>query len=65
MDSYDISNKMKDLWSLHTDKNSGAITKRYNRIPLCVWTEHGYKEVADIKFNEQLKILELILEEDL
>jgi len=65
MDAYDISNKMKDLWAQHTDKNSGSGKKNFGYdIRVVTWTEHGYREVTGLKYNEQLKMIELELDNE-
>lgn len=64
MDAYDISEIMKKMWSELTPKNSGELTKRMDDIRVCVWTEHGYREVVGLHYNPTTKFIELELDEE-
>jgi len=65
MDAYDISNQMKSLWAEHTDKNSGAGKKNFGYdIGVVTWTNQGYREVTGLRYNEQLKKIELELDNE-
>ena len=65
MDAYDISNQMKNLWAQHTDKNSGYGKKNFGYdIRVVTWTDQGYREVTGLKYNEQLKMIELELDNE-
>jgi hypothetical protein len=63
MDAYDISNNMKQMWSDWTDKSSGT-GKKIGDIKVCVWTEHGYREVTGLRYNPTMKFIELELDEE-
>lgn len=64
MDAYDISNKMKNIWVENTDKGSGTLSKKYDKMRVCVWTSEGYREVTDLKYNDKLKFIELRLDNE-
>lgn len=63
MDAYELSYKLKDLWCELSPKNSGELTKDYKKVPVCIWTEEGYREVVGIKINK-LNIIELELDDE-
>ena len=64
MDAYDISEIMKRMWSEVTPKNSGELTKRMSEVKVCVWTEHGYREVTGLHYNPTTKFIELELDNE-
>jgi hypothetical protein len=56
---------MKNLWAQHTDKNSGSGKKNFGYdIRVVTWTDQGYREVTALKYNEQLKMIELELDNE-
>jgi hypothetical protein len=59
MDAYDLSHRLMHLWRESTPKNSGEMKKEFKAIPVCVWTDKGYREVTNISFNEKLNFIEL------
>lgn len=63
MDAHDLYHKIADLWSEHVNKHSGIVNQPDSTIRVCVWTDQGYCEVKDVKFNNDLKIIELELDE--
>ena len=62
MDAYDLYQDVQTLWMKHVDKNSGT-KAGINSLPVCVWTSEGYKEIKRVKYNDDLKLIELELEE--
>ena len=64
MDAYDISEIMKKMWQELTPKNSGELSKNMGGIRVCVWTEHGYREVVGLHYNPTTKFIELDLDEE-
>jgi hypothetical protein len=64
MDAYDISNRVKDLWTKHIDRSSGTLNRGYGKMKMCVWTLEGYREVVNVTYNEKLKIIELVLDSE-
>jgi hypothetical protein len=62
MDAYFLYQSIKQLWSEHTNKNSGLISKSDDVMKVCVWTEHGYREVISARYNENSKFIELELD---
>lgn len=62
MDAYHLYQDIQDLWMKHADKNSGT-KAGINTVRVCVWTSEGYKEVKQVKYNYDLKFVELELEE--
>lgn len=64
MDAYLLYQAVKQLWSEHTNKNSGLISKSSSDIKVCVWTDEGYREVVDAVYNSNLKLIELVLDEE-
>ena len=63
MDAYNIYHLIKHLWADHVNKNSGTIIKPSDVIKVCVWTEDGYREVVGVRYNDNLKFIELELDE--
>lgn len=64
MDAYNIYHLVKRLWSEHVNKNSGTIIKSTDAIKVCVWTSDGYREVTNVVYNDNLKFIELVLDEE-
>ena len=64
MDAYDVSQKVKDLYSKHVDRSSGTLGRSYGTMKLCVWTIDGYREIRNASYNEKLKLIELELDEE-
>ena len=64
MDAYNIYHLVKRLWSEHVNKNSGTIIKSTDAIKVCVWTSDGYREVTNVIYNDNLKFIELVLDEE-
>lgn len=64
MDAYDIYHRIKQLWSLHTNKSSGMINKSYENMRICVWTSEGYREVVNAVYNDKLNLIELELDQE-
>lgn len=64
MDSYDLSELIKKLWVDNCDKSSGNLTKPKNQIKICVWTDEGYREITNAKYNPRLKMIELELDNE-
>lgn len=60
MDAYDLYQDIQTLWMKHVDK---SLDKKVSAIRVCVWTSEGYKEVKQVKYNDDLKFIELELEE--
>ena len=54
MDAYDVSQKVKDLYSKHVDRSSGTLGRSYGAMKLCVWTIDGYREIRNASYNEKL-----------
>ena len=62
MDAYDISNKIKDVWMQHSDKNSGMLSKKIVEMPVVLRTEEGYRKVVAVLWNVELNKIELVLD---
>lgn len=60
MDAYDLYQDIQTLWMKHVDK---SLDKKVGGVRVCVWTSEGYKEVKQVKYNDDLKFIELELEE--
>lgn len=60
MDAYDLYQDIQTLWMKHVDK---SLDKKVSTVRVCVWTSEGYKEVKQVKYNDDLKFIELELEE--
>lgn len=60
MDAYDLYQDIQTLWMKHVDK---SLDKKVSAVRVCVWTSEGYKEVKQVKYNDDLKFIELELEE--
>jgi hypothetical protein len=63
MDAYDISGKMKSIWMDHCDKNSGSIS-RIGEMAVVVDTPEGYREVVGLRYNKEIKAIELIIDKE-
>jgi len=64
MDAYLLYQAIKQLWSEHTNKNSGLISKSNPDIKVCVWTDEGYREVVGASYNFELKMIKLELDKE-
>ena len=64
MDAYDIYHLIKVLWAEYVNKNSGIIHKSNDVIRVCVWTSEGYREVKGVSYNQNLKFIELELDQE-
>jgi hypothetical protein len=64
MDAYNIYHLIKRLWSEHVNKNSGMLLKSSDEIKVCVWTPEGYREVTNVTYNDNLKLIELTLDQE-
>jgi len=62
MDAYELYQSIQALWMRHVDKKNGTKLGVGN-LPVCVWTSEGYKAIKQVKYNEDLKIIELELDE--
>ena len=60
MDAYDLYQDIQTIWMKHVDK---SLDKKVSAVRVCVWTSEGYKEVKQVKYNDDLKFIELELEE--
>lgn len=56
MDAYLLYRTIKQLWSEHSMENSN--------MKVCVWTNEGYREVVGASYNSNLKLIELVLDEE-
>ena len=61
MDARDLSEQIFKLWQEKYPKDSGALHKSLQKIPVAVWTEQGYREVIGAHINE-LGFIELELD---
>ena len=64
MDAYNIYHLIKSLWAEHVNKNSGLLEKSKDSIKVCVWTSEGYREVTNVIYNDKLKLIELVLDQE-
>lgn len=64
MDAYNIYHLIKTLWAEYVNKNSGTIIKASDSIKVCVWTSEGYREVTNVRYNDNLKFIELELDQE-
>lgn len=60
MDAYNIYHVIKSFWAEYVNKDSGLLDK----IKVCVWTSDGYREVTNVRFNNELKFIELELDKE-
>ena len=60
MDAYDLYQDIQTIWMKHVDK---SLDKKVGAVRVCAWTSEGYKEVKQVKYNDDLKFIELELEE--
>jgi hypothetical protein len=64
MDAYDIYHRIKHFWSQHCDRQSGILNKDFKKMPVVVWTPEGYREIVNIKYDENLKAIVLIKDKE-
>ena len=64
MDAYNIYHIIKRLWGEYVNKHSGTIIKSADAIKVCVWTPEGYREVTNVVYNDKLKFIELVLDQE-
>lgn len=62
MNAYEMSEKIKELWSDCMPKNSGELNKDQSKIFVCVHTNEGYKQVNNVRINK-LGFIELMLDD--
>jgi hypothetical protein len=64
MDAYDIYQRIKTLWSVNCDKQSGVLTHNFKEMKILVHTEDGYREIVDMRYDEELKAIVLIKDKE-
>jgi hypothetical protein len=64
MDAYDIYQRIKTLWSVNCDKQSGVLTHNFKEMKVLVHTEDGYREILDMRYDEELKAIVLIKDKE-
>jgi hypothetical protein len=64
MDAYDIYQRIKTLWSVNCDKQSGVLTHNFKEMKVLVHTEDGYREIVDMRYDEELKAIVLIKDKE-
>ena len=62
MDAYDLSDKLKSLWSDHFSHISGMLPKN-NFVWAGVKIDDSFKRIVGVKWNEEHSMIEFILEE--
>lgn len=60
MDAYDIYQRVKYLWTVHCDKQSGVLTHNYKEMRVLVHTDDGFREIVNMRYDEELKAIVLI-----
>lgn len=60
MDAYDIYQRIKCLWSVNCEKQSGILQHDPVKMPVLIHTEDGYREIVNMKYDEELKAIILI-----
>lgn len=64
MDAYELYHDMQDVWRKNTTCARVSSLDKFNGdIKVCVWTSEGYKEITRVKYNKNLHLIELELEE--
>jgi hypothetical protein len=63
MDAYDLYHEIHEVWLKNVNIGSGNFNKMPDNMKACVWTSEGYKEIAAVRYNEELKLIELELED--
>lgn len=64
MDAYDIYQRIKCLWSVNCEKQSGILKHENYKMPVLVYTEDGYREIVNMRYDESLKAIILIKDEE-
>jgi hypothetical protein len=64
MDAYDIYQRIKTLWSVNCDKQSGVLTHDFKKMKVLVYTQDGYREIVNVRYDENLKAILLIKDEE-
>jgi hypothetical protein len=64
MDAYDLYHEIQKVWVDNSSKNSGELYKKYQHMATVVWTPEGHREVIGVKWNSDIKSVELILDRD-
>jgi hypothetical protein len=62
MDAYDLYHEIHRIWSEYSAKSSGELHKTYVHMPTVLWTPEGYREVVGVKWNPDIKSIELIMD---
>jgi hypothetical protein len=63
MDARDLSEQIFKMWQEKYPKDSGALHKSLQKIPVAIWTDQGYREVTGARINE-LGFIELELDQE-
>ena len=64
MDAYDIYQRIKTLWSVNCDKQSGVLKHDLKEMKVLVHTQDGYRKIVDVRYDENLKSIILIKDEE-
>lgn len=64
MDAYDLYHEIQRIWAENSAKDSGELYKTYQHMATVVWTPEGYREVIGVRWNSELKAIELILDRE-
>jgi hypothetical protein len=62
MDTYDLYHEIQKVWIEHSGKNSGELHKKFQHMATVVWTPEGHREVIGVKWNSEIRAIELILD---
>lgn len=64
MDAYELFWRIKTIWMDNTDKQSGIGPKSTPHMATMIMTPDGYREVIGVKWNSEIKAIELITDEE-
>lgn len=64
MDAYDIYQRIKHFWAQNCDRQSGILNKDFKKMPVVVCTSEGYREIVNVRYDEELKAIVLIKDEE-
>ena len=64
MDAYDIIFKLQNVWREAALKNSGMIDKAFESVDVVVNTSEGCRKVVGVKWIDELKKIELVLDNE-